>query len=164
MKTASILLALAATLAPALAQSSKSSATTSPLTSTSSSSSSIQTSQSTSPIGSSSSVQSQKISSSSTSSTTPTTTSSSTTSAAPITVQSAGLFTYIGCYGDNVTSRALTGLTKPVAASQNDVETCASACSAYAYFGVEWSHVCLSRTQIASFYSSCEPRNTIRGL
>ena len=60
----------------------------------------------------------------------------------PITIQKGVDFSYLGCYSDNVNSRALTGLSVPGAASQNDVEQCASECTAFTYFGVEYGAEC----------------------
>ena len=54
-----------------------------------------------------------------------------------------GAFTYLGCYSDDPNSRGLTGQSNAVPANQNSIETCAAACSAYKYFGVEWSVVSL---------------------
>lgn len=65
-----------------------------------------------------------------------------------------GAFTYLGCYSDDPSARGLTGQSNAVPADQNSIETCAAACTAYTYFGVEWSVVSLhirnaifSRTQ-----------------
>lgn len=225
MKTISILLALTATLAPTLAQStSSSSTTTSPAASSSSSgsqtssskasstsllstgsassssttasnvagssspgsqtssskasskASSTSSSSLTAPTSSSSTSGAQIPASSSSSSSVPITrstsslsgssstsssssSSSSTTSAAPITVQSAGLFTYIGCYSDDTSSRTLTGASYK-ADSEESVESCASTCSAYQYFGVEWAQVSLFAVYTASFGSKCGPHDT----
>ena len=60
----------------------------------------------------------------------------------PITVQNGVGFSYLGCYSDSVTSRALSGLNNPGVASQNDVELCASECTAFTYFGVEYGAEC----------------------
>lgn len=168
MKTTSILLALAATLAPALAQSSSSSSTTSTTASgssstapTTASSSSTSGAQSSILSSSSSSVQSTQSSSSLTSSSS-TSSAASTTSAAPITVQSTGVFTYIGCYSDSVASRALTGYTLN-GNSQETVESCASLCSGYAYFGVEYAQVSLFAVHITSLGSEICTRTGISG-
>ena len=40
-------------------------------------------------------------------------------------------------------SRGLTGQSNAVPASQNSIETCAAACSAYTYFGLEYASVSL---------------------
>ena len=76
-------------------------------------------------------------SASSTSSSTP-----APTPTGPITVQKGVGFSYLGCYSDSVNSRALSGLINPGVASQNDVEQCASECSAFTYFGVEYGAEC----------------------
>ena len=67
-----------------------------------------------------------------------TTSTTATSSPTPSTVQSAGGFTYIGCYTD-ASPRTLNAAT--YSGGSNTVEYCASFCSAYAYFGVEWSQV-----------------------
>ena len=54
-----------------------------------------------------------------------------------------GAYTYLGCYSDDTSSRTLTGQSNAVPAAQNSIETCAAACTAYTYFGVEWSVVSL---------------------
>ena len=68
--------------------------------------------------------------------------SSSPTPSGPITVQTGSGFSYLGCYSDSVSSRALTGLANPGPANQNSVEHCASECSGFAYFGVEYGMEC----------------------
>ncbi|KAK5999297.1 hypothetical protein QM012_005622 [Aureobasidium pullulans] len=74
------------------------------------------------------------------------TTSSTTTSSAPSTptgpvvVQSAGGYSYMGCYTEATNGRALTGSSK--AAASISVDACASYCSAYTYFGVEYGNEC----------------------
>ncbi len=60
----------------------------------------------------------------------------------PITVQTGVDFSYVGCYSDSVSSRALTGRANPGVASENTVEQCASECTAFAYFGVEYGSEC----------------------
>ena len=66
----------------------------------------------------------------------------------PITVQNSSKFSYLGCYSDNVNGRALTGLANPGVASKNTVEACGLQCSAYQYFGVEYSGECKLLFQI----------------
>lgn len=56
----------------------------------------------------------------------------------PITVQSAGLYVYFGCYADNTNGRALTGLVNPESGAGNTIEACATACAGYEYMGVEY--------------------------
>ena len=60
----------------------------------------------------------------------------------PITVQNGVGFSFLGCYSDSVNSRALSGLANPGAASQNNVEQCASGCIGFTYFGVEYGAEC----------------------
>ena len=52
-------------------------------------------------------------------------------------------YTYLGCYSDDTSSRGLTGKSNAVPTSQNSIETCAAACTAYNYFGVEYAVVSL---------------------
>ncbi|KAI4717875.1 WSC-domain-containing protein [Aureobasidium sp. EXF-10727] len=76
-----------------------------------------------------------------TSSATSTTTSSAlSTPTGPVTVQSVGSFSHMGCYTEATNGRALTGLNK--ANSSVSVDFCASYCSAYTYFGVEYGTEC----------------------
>lgn len=72
-----------------------------------------------------------------------TSTSSSSAAATPIIVQTAGGFSYIGCYTDSTSSRGLTGASYQ-GNSKTTVESCALACSGFVYFGLEWSQVCSS--------------------
>lgn len=62
----------------------------------------------------------------------------------PVVVQTAGLFSYLGCYTEATQGRALSGLQNPqgVAGATLTVETCAAACKAYTYMGVEYSGEC----------------------
>lgn len=46
-------------------------------------------------------------------------------------------YNYIGCYGDDTASRALSGKA-PGLGSSNSLEACAAACSGYTYFGTEY--------------------------
>lgn len=71
-----------------------------------------------------------------------TTSTAAPTPTGPITVQKGFGFSYLGCYSDSVNSRAVVGLTNPGVASQNDVEQCASECTAFTYFGVEYGAEC----------------------
>ncbi|KAK7740511.1 hypothetical protein SLS53_005354 [Cytospora paraplurivora] len=48
-----------------------------------------------------------------------------------------GDYTYIGCYGDETSSRALSDLS-PGLGSSNTLEACAAACAGYTYFGTEY--------------------------
>lgn len=73
---------------------------------------------------------------------------SSTTSSAPAStttapsgpshVPSVGMYTWMGCYTDQIGNRALTALTQTNHATMT-IEICASFCSSYAMFGVEYS-------------------------
>ncbi|KAI5275150.1 hypothetical protein E4T47_01817 [Aureobasidium subglaciale] len=82
------------------------------------------------------------------------TTSSTTTSAptstttGPITVQSVGGYTHLGCYNELANGRALNQLNK--AGSSVSVTFCASYCSAYTYFGIEYGQECYCGNTIAS--------------
>ena len=56
---------------------------------------------------------------------------------APITVQQAGNYNYIGCYSEATAGRALSGLTPRIpAGTGNTVESCEASCRGYTYFGV----------------------------
>ncbi|KKY27503.1 putative wsc domain-containing protein [Phaeomoniella chlamydospora] len=70
-------------------------------------------------------------------------------STGPITVQSVGLWSYIGCYSEGTSSRALSGLADPIAAADNDVEACTIACAGYTYAGVEYSGECYCGDSLA---------------
>ncbi|KAI5207927.1 hypothetical protein E4T38_03158 [Aureobasidium subglaciale] len=82
------------------------------------------------------------------------TTSSTTTSAStstptgPITVQSVGGYTHLGCYNELANGRALNQLNK--AGSSVSVTFCASYCSAYTYFSVEYGQECYCGNAIGS--------------
>ncbi|KAH0287144.1 WSC domain-containing protein, partial [Aureobasidium sp. EXF-3399] len=76
-----------------------------------------------------------------TSSTTTTTTSNApSTPTGPVTVQSAGNYSHIGCYTEATNGRALNSLNK--ANSSVSVDFCAAFCSSYDFFGVEYSQEC----------------------
>ena len=66
------------------------------------------------------------------------------TTSDPVVVQTAGLFSYLGCYTEATQGRALSALQNPqgVAGATLTVETCAAACKAYTYMGVEYSGEC----------------------
>lgn len=83
-----------------------------------------------------------------TSSVSTTTTSISTTPTGPIVVQSVGSYSYMGCYTEATNGRALNSLSK--AAASISVDTCASYCSAYTYFGVEYGNECYCGNAIQS--------------
>ncbi|ROV94426.1 hypothetical protein VSDG_05914 [Cytospora chrysosperma] len=52
-----------------------------------------------------------------------------------------GAYNYIGCYGDDTASRALSGKA-PGLGSSNSLEACAAACAGYTYFGTEYGNEC----------------------
>ncbi|KAG9944983.1 WSC domain-containing protein, partial [Aureobasidium melanogenum] len=75
-----------------------------------------------------------------TSSATTTTSSSPSMSTGPTVVQSVADYSYLGCYTEATNGRALAGLSK--AGAFISVDACASYCSAYTYFGVEYGSEC----------------------
>ena len=60
----------------------------------------------------------------------------------PVTVQTAGAWSYQGCYTEATNGRALSGLANPIPGAQVSVENCTTACQGYAYAGVEYSQEC----------------------
>lgn len=52
-----------------------------------------------------------------------------------------GDYYFLGCYGDDTATRALSGKA-PGLGSSTSLETCAAACAGYAYFGTEYSDEC----------------------
>ncbi|KAL9085044.1 MAG: hypothetical protein Q9165_007785 [Trypethelium subeluteriae] len=62
------------------------------------------------------------------------------TPGAPSNPQTVGQFTYLGCYNDSVGTRALTGPT--TGGNTITIESCASACKSYTYFGTEYADEC----------------------
>ena len=62
--------------------------------------------------------------------------------AGPITVGDFDGWSYLGCYSKATNGRALSGLANPIPGTNVTVPACAAACSAYAYFGVEYSGEC----------------------
>ncbi|TVY53083.1 WSC domain-containing protein [Lachnellula cervina] len=74
------------------------------------------------------------------SSTTLTTTTSTTKPAGPTVVPSEGLYSYAGCYTEGTTVRALAAASYP--SDNQTVAYCASSCSSYTYFGVEYGREC----------------------
>ncbi len=84
---------------------------------------------------------SNSVSASATSSTR-STTSSTPTPSGPVTVTAVAGWSYLGCYSEATTGRALNGLLLPITAADTNVENCAAACSAYTYFGVEYGQEC----------------------
>ncbi|KAG9800887.1 WSC domain-containing protein, partial [Aureobasidium melanogenum] len=75
-----------------------------------------------------------------TSSATTTTSSSPSMSTGPTVVQSVADYSHMGCYTEATNGRALAGLSK--AGASISVDACASYCSAYTYFGVEYGSEC----------------------
>lgn len=60
----------------------------------------------------------------------------------PITVNQTGNYNYIGCYTEATNGRALQGKTPQAPATGYTIETCQAACSAFTYFGMEYSNEC----------------------
>lgn len=71
--------------------------------------------------------------------TTPTT---GTTPGDPVTVAQVANYNYIGCYSEGTNGRALSGSAPAAPTAGGTVESCQAACSAYTYFGVEYSNEC----------------------
>jgi iron transport multicopper oxidase len=83
--------------------------------------------------------------------TTPTGTSTGITSVAtsrpsptggPVIVPSVGAYFYVGCYSEATTGRALT--SKSYANDSMTIESCASFCMGYTWWGVEYARECKS--------------------
>ena len=60
----------------------------------------------------------------------------------PITVRNITGYTYLGCYSEATAGRALSGLANPIPGNTVTPNTCARACGAFQYFGVEYSGEC----------------------
>ncbi|KAH7403338.1 hypothetical protein BKA64DRAFT_706835 [Cadophora sp. MPI-SDFR-AT-0126] len=60
----------------------------------------------------------------------------------PITVTTLPGWSYLGCYSEATTGRALNSLLLPIPGLNTDVETCAAACAGYTFFGVEYGQEC----------------------
>lgn len=60
----------------------------------------------------------------------------------PITVTNLTGWSYLGCYNESTTGRALSGLENPIPGANNSVEACSAACAAWNYFGVEYGDEC----------------------
>ncbi|CAG8976444.1 hypothetical protein HYALB_00008033 [Hymenoscyphus albidus] len=132
-----------------------SSSAISPSSSSSSSSGSPSVSTSSSAIASSLSSSSSLISSAVLVPTSSIIASSSSTSASPTptptvlrVVPSAGPFNYFGCYTEANNGRALTPGAFP--ADTLTVESCATSCASYDYFGVEYGHECYCGNKLAT--------------
>ncbi len=61
---------------------------------------------------------------------------------APVTVQQAGNYNYIGCYSEATTGRALSDKAPAAPTAGGTIESCQSACQGYTYFGMEYSNEC----------------------
>ena len=71
--------------------------------------------------------------------------------APPASPSEVGAYNYLGCYTDNKAGRALTA--KSTSGSSVALESCASFCSGYTYFGTEYANECRpSPPQFASKY------------
>ena len=70
------------------------------------------------------------------------------TPSGPISVQTAGVFNYSGCYTEATTGRALSGTT--IANNAITVEKCAAFCAAYTYMGIEYSNECYCGNTLAA--------------
>ncbi|KZF19452.1 WSC-domain-containing protein [Xylona heveae TC161] len=70
------------------------------------------------------------------------------TATGPVTVSRAANFMSLGCYTEGTNSRALTG--KASAGNANTVESCATSCSGFTYFGVEYSDECYCGNQLST--------------
>ncbi|KAI9051067.1 hypothetical protein LZ554_005175 [Drepanopeziza brunnea f. sp. 'monogermtubi'] len=68
--------------------------------------------------------------------------------AGPVTVSNFTGWNYLGCYSEATNGRALNSVLLPIAGSDTDVETCATACAGYTYFGVEYGSECYCGNQI----------------
>ena len=60
----------------------------------------------------------------------------------PITFKNITGYTYLGCYSEATAGRALSGLANPIPGNTVTPNTCAKACGAFQYFGVEYSGEC----------------------
>jgi len=85
-----------------------------------------------------------------TSSSTPTSTSSAspTSTTGPATIQTAGTFSYTGCYSEATSGRALSA--NSTANGGMTVAQCASFCKGYTYMGIEYSSECYCDNSIAA--------------
>jgi uncharacterized protein (UPF0333 family) len=71
----------------------------------------------------------------------------STTATGPVHVPTVGSYKWVGCYTDANGNRALTALTETNHETMT-VEICASFCSAYNLFGVEYSMFSISKSEV----------------
>lgn len=58
----------------------------------------------------------------------------------PQTIQKAGNYTYLGCYSEATTGRALNAYIPTAPTSGFTIESCEVACHGYTYFGMEYSN------------------------
>ena len=79
---------------------------------------------------------------------TSTTSTSPTSTTGPVTVQTAGTFSYTGCYSEATNGRALSA--NSTANGGMTVAQCASFCKGYTYMGVEYSSECYCDNSIAT--------------
>ncbi|EDO03017.1 hypothetical protein SS1G_05494 [Sclerotinia sclerotiorum 1980 UF-70] len=113
--------------------------------SSSSSSTSTTTSSSSSPLSASTSTQNSTTTSTITATSTTTSTSISTTSVVPtstgpVIIQIIGSYSFVGCYTEATTGRALSG--KSYTNDSMTIESCYAFCSAFAWFGLEYRREC----------------------
>ena len=60
----------------------------------------------------------------------------------PVTRVQVANYNHIGCYSEATAGRALSGKVVAAPATGGTIESCQAACSAYTYFGVEYSNEC----------------------
>ncbi|KAG4032100.1 hypothetical protein MFRU_007g00140 [Monilinia fructicola] len=113
------------------------------ITPASQSTTSTSTSISASSSSSSTSASSSSTLTSSTSSVTPTPT-------GPITVANVPNYNYLGCYSEATTGRALSGSQPTPPTGGFTIESCKTSCSAFQYFGMEYSNECYCGATINS--------------
>ena len=70
--------------------------------------------------------------------------------APPTTVQTVNNYTWIGCYSEGTSGRALTGPNVAAPSAGGSVEYCASQCIGYEYFGVEYYNECYCGNSISN--------------
>ncbi|KAK0104489.1 hypothetical protein ONS95_004777 [Cadophora gregata] len=68
----------------------------------------------------------------------------------PLTVTNIPGWSYLGCYSEATTGRALNSLLLPISGPNTDVETCGAACVGYNFFGVEYGQECYCGNVIRS--------------
>ncbi|KAK3079653.1 hypothetical protein LTS18_004221 [Coniosporium uncinatum] len=72
----------------------------------------------------------------------------------PTAVPSVGSYISLGCYNEGPNGRLIN--SNSYASDSNSVEACASFCSSYAYFGVEYTSECYCGNSLASGYSTAD--------